>query len=91
MSAAERRAAVTARRKAWAAENIGQVPAATTYQEWLTKQPTAFQDQVLGPKRGALFRKGELTLTQFVDRFGNSLTLEQLKELYPAAWARAGL
>lgn len=89
MSAAEKRAAVSDRRTAWAKENIGQVPAATTYQEWLTKQPAAFQDKVLGPTRGLLFRQGGLTVQQFVDRFGTSITLDELKSLYPAAWARA--
>lgn len=89
MSAKERREAVAAKRQAWQRENIGQVPAATTYQEWLGRQTAGFQDKVLGPKRGALFRKGGLKLSQFVDRAGNTLTLAELKALYPSAWSRA--
>lgn len=76
-------------REEWAAKNIGQTPAATTYQEWLTKQPAAFQDSVLGEAKGKLFRDGNLELSKFVDRLGNELNLKQLKEMYPAAWSRA--
>ncbi len=77
----QRNAAVRRERDRWATENIGTVPADVTYQEWLSRQPAAFQDQVLGPSRGKLFRDGGVTLTQFVDRLGNELTLEQLAAL----------
>lgn len=66
-------------RARWAAENVGSVPAATTYQEWLTKQSASFQDDVLGKGKAELFRKGDVTLDQFVDRRGNELSLEQLQ------------
>lgn len=89
MSAQERNKAVAAKRSAWAAENVGRVPAKTTYQEWLSRQKPAFQDDVLGPARGKLFRDGGLTLDQFVDRAGKELTLDDLKKAHPYAWARA--
>lgn len=64
-------------RSDWARDNIGQVPAKTTYDEWLRRQPAAFQDEVLGKRRAKLFRDG-MSLDQFVDRRGNALTLEEL-------------
>lgn len=76
-------------RAEWAQKNVGQTPAATTYQEWLSKQSAAFQDKVLGDKKGKLFRDGGLKLDQFVDRVGTELTLKQLKKNYPGAWQKA--
>lgn len=64
-------------RAAKVAELTGTVPAATTYQEWLSAQDASFQDEVLGPARGALFRDG-MPLTGFVDKNLNPLTLDQL-------------
>lgn len=68
----------------------GQVSGDMTYDEWLRKQPTAFQDDVLGVSKGRLFRSG-LTVDKFVDRAGNELTLDQLKQRESAAWAESGL
>lgn len=68
-----------------------QVSSKTTYQEWLSRQPASFQRDVLGPNRYELFTKGELTLDKFVDDNGKTLTLQQLKDLEPTAFERAGL
>lgn len=57
----------------------GTVPSTTTYQEWLSGQSAAFQDDILGPARGKLFREGGFTLDRFVSVKGDVLTLEQLK------------
>lgn len=78
-------------RKEWSAKNIGQVPAATTYNDFLKRQDAAFQDEVLGKAKGRLFRQGGFTLDQFVDRSGNELTLAQLAARDPAAFIKAGL
>lgn len=78
-------------RRAWSEANIGRVPAATTYQEFLARQPAAFQDSVLGRTRGILFRKGGLKLDQFVDRSGNEISLAQLADTKPEAFIKAGL
>lgn len=67
------------------------VSSKTSYQDWLSRQPAAFQRDVLGPNRYALFTKGELTLDKFVDDNGKTLTLKQLKDLEPLAFERAGL
>ena len=68
----------------------GQVSAELNYDQWLRKQPRAFQDEVLGKSKGQLFRAG-LTMDRFIDRQGNELNLVQLKQRESAAWAKAGL
>lgn len=67
------------------------VSAKTNYQNWLKTQPNAFQDEVLGQAKGALFRDGGLTLDKFVDHNYKPLTLDQLKKLEPKAFEKAGL
>lgn len=69
----------------------GQVPADLTYQGWLSKKPASYQDEVLGPSRGRLFRDGGLTLDRFVDRSGKQYTLDQLRQRDTEAFKRAGL
>ncbi|HEY0915882.1 MAG TPA: phage minor head protein [Solimonas sp.] len=73
------------------ASQDGPVSGQETYQSWLKRQPAAFQDEVLGNAKGALFRRGGLTLDRFVSRSGDELTLDQLKVKEPDAFARAGL
>lgn len=69
----------------------GQVPASETYDIWLRKQDSGFQDDVLGVTKGRLFRKGDLSLDRFVDQKGHEYTLEELRRREAAAFARAGL
>lgn len=69
----------------------GQIPAETTYQQWLKGKPASFQDDILGPTRGRLFRDGGLTLDRFVDRAGKEYTLDELKDRDRAAFERAGV
>ena len=64
-------------RPAVTADSIGTVPATTTYDEWLRQQPASFQDEVLGPGKAELFRKGE-TLDKFVDAAGKPIPLKDL-------------
>lgn len=78
-------------REEWASENIGQLPAKTTYNQWLKDQSAEFQDEVLGPTRGALFRRGGLDVQEFTDRAGNELTLDELRAREPGAFDKAGL
>jgi SPP1 gp7 family putative phage head morphogenesis protein len=91
MDRAARNRATDRARAAWAAENIGSVPAETTYQQFLRRQSAAFQDGVLGPTKGALFRRGKLSLDEFVDETGRTLTLEELQEENRALWKRLKL
>ena len=60
-------------------DEIGQVPAKTSYNEWLKNQTNAFQDQVLGKTRAKLFRKNKISLDKFIARDGDVLSLSQLR------------
>ncbi len=70
---------------------VGRVPASTTYQSWLGRQTVGFQDEVLGPTRGLLFRKGEIDLKGFVDVSGQRHTLRELYDIDPRRFQRAGV
>jgi SPP1 gp7 family putative phage head morphogenesis protein len=67
------------------------VDADVSYGEFLARQSAAFQDEVLGPTRGRLFRQGGLTLDRFVNQQGKYYTIDQLETLEPSAFKRAGL
>lgn len=61
----------------------GQVPADMTFAQWLARQSTARQDEILGATRGALYRKGGLKLDRFYDNRGRFLSLAQLAARQP--------
>lgn len=82
MSTKQRNNAIRRRKKAWAREAIGTVPGDTNYDAWLRRQPTAFQNEVLGRGKAVMFRKG-LKLDKYVDRRGDELTLEELVDKFP--------
>jgi hypothetical protein len=69
----------------------GQVPADMSYGAWLKKQSAARQDDILGPSRGALLRKGGLEMERFYNDKGRYLSLDELRERDAAAFKRAGL
>lgn len=69
----------------------GQIPADETYQTWLKKQSVAFQEDVLGKTKAALYRKGNLTLDKFIDFNGRELSLRDLAAKHKAAFRAAGL
>lgn len=69
----------------------GQIPAETTYQEWLIKKPSEFQNKVLGDTKGKLFRDGGLKLDRFVNRAGYEYTIDELRARDAQAFKRAGL
>lgn len=62
-------------------ELTGPVPARTTYQQWLTGQSAQFQDDVLGPTRGRLFRSGRVKLDRFTNKQGERLTIKELRQM----------
>jgi hypothetical protein len=66
----------------------GQVPAETTYSEWLERQSAARQEQVLGVERARLYRQGGLELDDFYTDRGVWMTLDQLRERDAAAFER---
>mgnify|MGYP003645998336 CR=1 FL=1 len=78
-------------RPAIGADGVEQVRGSTDYQSWLTRQPKAFQVEVLGKDRAELFRKGDLKLTNFVDSGGGTISLKRLQELEPLAFQKADI
>lgn len=78
-------------RREWADQNVGNVPASVSYNDWLMRQPSAFQTSVLGRTRARLFRRGELSLDKFTDETGRQFTLAELAKTTPEAFNRAGL
>lgn len=77
------------------ASQIGQVDAKMNYYDWLQTQSVKFQDEMLGPFRGALLREGGLSSSEFgrlqLDRNFSPITLEQMRTLAPLAFDRAGI
>jgi hypothetical protein len=57
----------------------GPVDSRTTYNSWLKKQDKEFQDDILGPDRAELFREGKVSVKDFVDDRGITLTLAELR------------
>jgi len=72
-------------------ELTGRVPGRTSYKEFFSRQSAMFQDDVLGPTRGKLYRQGKLTLDKFVDARGNEIPLRDLVRLEREAFVAAGL
>lgn len=73
------------------AEGKVQVGSKVSYGPWLKSQPAAFQNEVLGPARAALFRKGNLPIDKFVSKNLKPLNLKQLKRLHPTSFDKAGI
>ena len=69
----------------------GQVPSTTTYEPWLRARPAAFQDEVLGKTKGALFRRGGVSLDQLVSAAGDELTIPQLRRKLPGVFTEIGI
>lgn len=67
------------------------VPGQSTYNSWFKQQSSDFQDEVLGTKKGKLFREGGLSVYKFVDDDYNPLTLDELRKREPLAFEKAGL
>ncbi len=91
MTEKQRRRQIAGVRRDWINRNVGQVPAKVTYEQWLKRQSASFQDDVLGPSRGKLFRQGGITLDRFVDNTGKEYTLKELKRRDREAFKEAGL
>lgn len=73
----------------------GPVDAKETYYSWLKKQDAGFQGEAIGPMRAKLLRDGGLSAERFAElnigRNYNPLTLEQMRDIEPLAFTRAGL
>lgn len=69
----------------------GQLPAETNYADWLKKQSSARQIEVLGPTRAKLLREGNLPMERMYSQKGKYLTLSELREQDAGVFKRAGL
>lgn len=65
----------------------GQVSAGDNFEAWLGKQSAERQDEVLGAKRGELFRSGRYKLRDFLDDRGGAITLADLDATHPVTKA----
>lgn len=61
-------------------DGVLQVRGDTRAAAWLRRQSAEFQDDVLGPTRGKLFRSGRYSMDNFVDYSGKIFTLSELRE-----------
>lgn len=89
--AREKGISVQEARSRWASANVGQVPAETSYNDWLARQSQSFQNEVLGKTKARLFRTGKIRLDQFIDRRGDEFSLEELASQRPEVFRAAGL
>jgi len=64
------------------ASSVGQVPVDTTFDGFLKRRGTAFQNEVLGKGRADLWRNGKITLSDLISGNGRPLTLAQLNAKY---------
>lgn len=64
------------------ASSRGPVKGNTDFAEYLDRMGTQFQNDVLGPGRADLWRRGKLTLEQLLDLSGNPMSLAELKATY---------
>lgn len=55
------------------------IPADTTWDSFLRRQPKAFVVETLGKARAALFIEGKMNIDRFTDMTGKSITLKDLK------------
>lgn len=69
----------------------GQIPAETTYAQWLEKQSYSRQVEVLGETRAKLLRDGNLSLQDMYSTKGVYLDLSALKARNAEAFRSAGL
>ncbi|WP_213993858.1 phage minor head protein [Sodalis sp. dw_96] len=73
----------------------GYVPANETYYQWLERQPDDYQDSAIGKMRATLLRDGGLSAQQFaalqLDKNFQPLTLDEMRQLAPNAFIRAGV
>lgn len=63
----------------------------TTFEAWVSGQPSEVQDDVLGATRARLFRSGGLKLDRMTDNRGEVLTLDELRQRDASSFRAAGL
>lgn len=64
------------------ASDLGQIKESTTFDAFLKRHSTEYQDELLGKGRAEMWRDGKITLTDLVSGQGRELTLSELKAKY---------
>lgn len=74
-------------------KDVQLIPADTTWDAFLRRQPRAFVVETLGKSKAALFIDGKLNINKFTDMTGKSITLKDLKAKpsLKSAFEKAGL
>ena len=57
----------------------GHIPKSRSYPEWLKNQTSSTQREALGPARYARYKAGKEDVSEFVNRQGRTLTLDELR------------
>ena len=74
---------------------VSRISANTSYYDWLKRQPVDVQESIIGTSRARLLRNGGLSSERFAElQLGKQfepLNLEQMRELDPVAFSRAGI
>ena len=77
------------------ADGVQTVKGSETYYAWLKRQPVSFQNETIGPTRGALLRNGGISSDDFaklqLDKNFQPLTLDEMRALNPLVFESAGL
>ena len=60
----------------------GPVSGKLRYEDWFSRQSAARQEEILGPGRFALYKKGLIGYSDMIGQNGNELTLEELRAKY---------
>lgn len=80
-----------AARSRWANARIGQVPARTTYEQFIRNEDFDFMVEVYGRDRARLLRDGGLSLEDLVQRNGRNYSLAELRRRNAGAFRKANL
>lgn len=75
--------------KATRASMTGQVAGATTMEKYLGQKGEAFQNEIMGATRADLWRRGKLSLGDFVRNYSEVIPLDDLRKLHPEAFGGA--
>ena len=74
---------------------VESAPAKQTYYQWLKKQPQNVQESIIGPTRAKLLTDGGISAERFAElqlgRNFEPLTLDEIRNLEPVAFSRAGI
>lgn len=61
------------------ASDLGQIPADTSFDTFLKRHDTQYQDELLGPGKAKLWRSGKITLRDLINQDGRTITLKELQ------------